>query len=391
MTTPPDLRLVLRDFRALHAVDWRPQPGVNLLTGPNGSGKTTLLSAFKLLRGPFTFGFERALGIVKGVHLRRRGVPPENPVHFELHLGEVAWTLDLPVDPRGLVSHVGEQLTHGDEVVLRAAIYQQEWYLGAERRTRDDLRCCARVAWDHSEPAWMRPFFELLPRIRVYDAYRLDLIRQPSQEDDRRGYLHPTGANLWTVLSSWKSAPRRHEGRFTWVVGAMRRAFPDLFADLEFEGPTPHGLIFPPNLSSPDDGTPAVLEADGVLTGLLHLTAVAGAAPGSLLAFDEMENQLHPFAIRSILASMREMAAERGLTIILTTHSPVLINAFEDHEDQLYVLEPGQPTQPVALADLHDPAWFTSFSLGRRYERGDFGAPTSGARCRASPPHSSLP
>ena len=381
MTNPPDFRLVVRDFRALRSVDWQPQPGVNLLVGANGAGKTTLLSALKFLRGLFTFGHERALGLVKGVHLRRRGVPPDDPVHFEFHLGDIGWTLDLPVDPRGLVSNYGELLQHGDQVVLRAAMYQQNWYFGKERRTFDDLRCCARVVWDHSEPEWMRPLFELLPKIRVYDAYRLDLVRQPSQEDDRRNYLHPTGSNLWTVLSTWKSAPRKYEGRFAWVIDAMRRAFPDVVSDLEFEGATPHGLIFPPNANSPDDGTPAMLEADGVLTGFLHLTAVASAAPGSLIAFDEMENQLHPFAIQSILASMREMAEQRGLTIILTTHSPVLMNAFENHEDRFYVLDPGQSTQPLTLAHLHDPAWFTSFSLGRRYERGDFGAPNpAGAR-----------
>lgn len=379
MANAPDFRLVVRDYRVLGSLDWSPQAGASLLTGPNGSGKTTALSALKFLRGLFTFGHERAFGFIRGVHLRRRGAPAEAPVHFEFHLGDVHWTLDFPVDARGLVSNYGETLHHGDEQILRATMFKQEWEYQGKPRKFDDRRCCARFVWDHEEPEWLRPMADLLQHIRIYDAYRLDLIRQPSQEDDRGGYLHPTGRNLWTVLNTWKSSPRLYGDRFAWVVSAMRQAFPDVVGDLEFDGVTPHGLIFPPNGDSPDDGLPALLEADGVLTGLLHLTAVAGAAPGSIIAFDEMENQLHPFAIRSLLDSMRAMADQHGLTILLTTHSPVLMNAFEEHEDHLYVMEPGQATLPVALSALHDPAWFTSFSLGRRYERGDFGAPTHAA------------
>lgn len=376
-TNHPAFRLVARDYRVLRRLDWSPPPGVSLLTGPNGSGKTTTLSAFKFLRGLFTFGHERALGFVRGVHLRRRDARTEDPVHFELHVGDVHWTLDLPVDARGLVSNYGESLAHGEDVVVRAAMFQQEWYYRHKQRSFDDIRCCARFVWDHEEPEWMRPLVDLVKKIRIYDAYRLDLVRGPTQEGERRTYLHPTGENLWRVLNTWKSAPRRHEDQFAWVIAAMRRAFPDVVGDLELEGETPHGMIFPPNATSPDDGTPASLEADGVLTGLLHLTAVAGAPAGSLLAFDEMENQLHPFAIRSLLASMREMAERRSLKILLTTHSPVLMNAFEGQEDQLFVMEPEREVSPAALSSMHDPAWFTSFSLGRRYERGDFGAPGS--------------
>jgi len=258
-------------------------------------------------------------------------------------------------------------------------MFKQEWEYRGTPRKFDDRRCCTRFVWDHEEPEWLRPMVDLLEDIRIYEVYRLDVIRQPAQEDDTGVYLHPTGRNLWTVLNTWKSSPRLYMDRFAWVVSAMRRAFPDVFGDLEFDGLTPHGLIFPPHGGSAADGLPAHLEADGVLTGLLHLTAIAGAVPGSIIAIDEMENQLHPFAIRSLVDSMREIADLNSLTILLTTHSPVLMNAFEDHEDQLYVLEPGQATLPVALSDLHDPAWFTSFSLGRRYERGDFGAPPHGA------------
>lgn len=37
--------LSLTDFRSYHSLEWKPDPGVNLLIGPNGAGKTNVLEA----------------------------------------------------------------------------------------------------------------------------------------------------------------------------------------------------------------------------------------------------------------------------------------------------------------------------------------------------------
>lgn len=369
------ITFIARDFRVLEGFEWSPEPGVDLLVGPNGSGKTTVLAALKFLRALFTRGHEEALAHIRGVHLRRRGVPDRDPVHFELHIGDLHWSLDLPVDARGLRSTYGETLRRGDEVILRAEMFKDEWYYGDTRRAHSDRRCCARVVWDQSEPEWMGPFVDALTGIRIHGVYDLQVLRIPASHDPRRATLLTSGTNLWSVLNAWKSSPRRYDDQFEWVMQAMRDAFPDIIGDLEFEGDTPHGIIFPPGVGDPEAGLPAMLAADGVLTGFLHLTAVAGASPGAILAFDEMENQLHPFAIRSILDSMRRRAEERELTILLTTHSPTLMDAFEGHEHRFYVMEPGRSPLPVAVSELHDPVWLTSFSLGQRYDRGDLAAP----------------
>jgi energy-coupling factor transporter ATP-binding protein EcfA2 len=375
----PQLKLIARNFRTLESLEWSPRPGVNLLVGPNGSGKTTVLSALKFLSVLFRRDRAGALNAIRGVHLGRRGAPEAEPFHLELHHGEVHWTLDFPVNARGLTGTYGELLQHGDEVILRAKMFAEEWYLGTTRRKfPSDERCCARIFWDLTDPPaeWMRPLVDLLHNLRVYGVYNLEILRQPAQDDERAQTLHPTGRNLWQLLNLWKGSPRRHGDQFAWVLQAARDAFPDLIGDVEFEGSPPHGIIFPPGASDPESGLPAFLAADGLLTGLLHLTAVAGAPPGSIVAFDEMENQLHPFAIRSLLRSMRARAEERGLIILLTTHSPTVMDAFEGHEDRFYVMEPGRSPLPIALSELHDPVWLTSFSLGLRYDRGDVAAPS---------------
>ena len=94
-----------------------------------------------------------------------------------------------------------------------------------------------------------------------------------------------------------------------------------------------------------------------------------------MIAFDEFENQLHPFAIRSLLRALRERAEERDLTIIMTTHSPVVMNEFRECPENLYVLTGGQEAQPVALDDLFDEDALLQVRLGELYDQLDFAAP----------------
>jgi predicted ATPase len=156
-------------------------------------------------------------------------------------------------------------------------------------------------------------------------------------------------------------------------MSEARKAFPGIIDKIEFD--RGDAYLFGPNATDPADGLPPQRAADGVLTGLLHLTAIASTPKGGLVAFDEMENQLHPHAIRSILAAMRERAEERDLTVILTTHSPVVMNAFRHHLDHFYVLELANQGQPKSLDELHDEEWLAQSFLGELYENLEFGAP----------------
>jgi hypothetical protein len=78
---------------------------------------------------------------------------------------------------------------------------------------------------------------------------------------------------------------------------------------------------------------------------------------------------------------MRQQAEERCLTIILTTHSPVVMNEFKGYEDQFYVLrQRSAELVPCALDELHDPNWLAHFVLGDLYERSEIAAPASALR-----------
>lgn len=366
------IQISCRNFRKLKNFVWKPE-GVSLIVGPNGSGKTTVLDMLRFLRGTFGRGHEEGFKAAGGGdHFRSRGCTDNELVEFDIQVGDIRWHLRLPMSDAGLAGRYGEELYHGGELILRAGVYAETWYLGKEALPFDDVRCCARVLWDRGTAPWLRPLNDALYDLRSYDFW-LHTVREGTTREDAGGFLHGVGKNLWAVLANWKQAPLRYRGQFDWVMQQARLAFPDLIHNIEFD--RKEAFIFPPGATDPADGLPPRRQADGLLTGLLQLTAVAGAKPGSILAFDEMENQLHPHAIRSILTSMRSIAAERELTIVLTTHSPLVMNEFREEPQRIAVLGAQKEQSPVPLDQLRDPAWLAMFPLGELYDRLKFGAP----------------
>jgi predicted ATPase len=381
--TVAEWTLRVQDFRGLQTVEWSPS-GVCLLAGPNGSGKSSVLEALTFLRTASRRGLVEALRLAGAIeYVRRLGAEPKASVVLSLSAKGVGWEVRLPIFHGG-PGWPGEKLIAHGKVLAERSSLSNEVTLEGEPSLKDERSVLAMYA---SQPGrsddWVGgPLLQRLQTMGVYRGYRLDLIRSPQTtsnfSDDQ---LDPQGANLWVVLRAWKAASRKYRGQVEWVLAQLKRAFPDLVEDIDFEelGGLVFGHFYPANAPSANARLPLSVAADGFLVGLLHLTAVAGAKEGSILAFDEVENQLHPHAIRSILAAMRERAEERDLTIILTTHSPVVMNAFKGHEGQFFVLEPGRERLPVPLDEARDPEWLAHFSLGDLYEREEFAAPTAAA------------
>ncbi|HSN97321.1 MAG TPA: AAA family ATPase [Candidatus Nanopelagicales bacterium] len=375
------MHLITRNFLALAQADWEPPHGVCLVAGPNGSGKTSLLEAFAFFRNSFKNSVHDAVRFLGGGRgLKHRGAPAGEPVYFSMEVEGTRWELEISLTGAGISEFPAERVTVGDSAFVRRLAGSNEWTVGGERRTDsidDPPRTCLRAAWEASRPASIETLVRIADNIRVYDAWWLKQLKERGSPDSGHSYLHPTGRNLFDVLKIWRSAPRRYRYQYEWVREKARLAFYDIFDDLEFsdEAGFVTARFFPPSAGEGDEGLPIHRAADGLLVGLLHLAAVAGARPGSLVAIDEMENQLHPHAIRVILTAMRELAEERDLTVILTTHSPVLMNEFRDQPEQFYVTEPGRTPTPVRLDELHDPRWLSQFSLGDLYDQLRFGAP----------------
>ena len=199
------------------------------------------------------------------------------------------------------------------------------------------------------------------------------MLRRRGSDESVERRLNRSGSNVFSVLRSWRDVREDETQRYAFVRDGLRQMFPDFFDDFEFY---PAGQFVAGGLRLlPFDKTiRATLAPDGWFVTLLHLTALASTDTGDVIAIDEPENALHPRAIKTLLPLMREWSKRRGVTVLLATHSPVIIDAFRECPEKLYVMEPGRDLLPVALSELHEPDWLAHFALGDLYTHEEFGA-----------------
>lgn len=379
------VRLVARDYRGLRKVDWEIERGVSLLVGPNGSGKSSVLSALAFLGEAYKGGVGRAVRWSRAASaLRRLGADRDAAVMLGLEIGPIRWELQIAVDGPSIHPNPGERLTLGGRVLLERALYSEALEVESSNRGPSSYEAgeeaglwFARKLGHFEDIAEIEQLIAVLSTQRSYFGFWPNHLREAERDQDQDVYLYPSGRNLYRVLRNWMSAPRKYEGQFDWVVEQIRRAFPDQVEGIEFDavGRLVDARFFAMGVEGFENSLPLSAAADGVLVGLALLTAIAGAPPRSIVVIDELENHLHPHAIRSILAAMRSRAEERDLRIVVTTHSPVAMNAFREEPELVYVLEPGLDVVPKPLTEIRNPDWLAHFALGDLYEREKFAAP----------------
>jgi predicted ATPase len=71
--------------------------------------------------------------------------------------------------------------------------------------------------------------------------------------------------------------------------------------------------------------------------------------PPSILLIEEPENGLHPARIREVMAVLREVS--KTTQIVLTTHSPLVLNELAGDEVSVVTRPPGQGTQVKLLSE----------------------------------------
>lgn len=79
-----------------------------------------------------------------------------------------------------------------------------------------------------------------------------------------------------------------------------------------------------------DRGVDASLLSDGTLRVLSIAAAMLSAPKGSLVVIEEIDNGVHPSRAKQLLANIRNLAEERELRVLLSTHNPALLDALPD-------------------------------------------------------------
>jgi predicted ATPase len=374
------------NFGCLERVQWQPD-GVCALVGPNGAGKSTLLQAVGFLGAFQREGLDAAaLSVGSGTlgSLKRSGSLPSEWLRLRAELDGCAWEVRLAV-ANGMV-----EMPTAENVFVDGAPVLNQPHGASHVNYRD--RAFARSPTNRhrsalalaleSNPGDADPrLATLASRIaacRCYSYEHLAPLRRSGSNADAASELDPSGKNAFSVLRNWRAGSREHVERDRFVRDTLRDAFPETFADYDFvsAGPVVFARFYGPGSSDP---TFPAATAHGVLVGMLHLAAIASAPDGSIVAIDEFENGLHPHAIRALLGAIRERAGARGLTVVLATHSPTLLNCFDAEPERVFVIERSPESQPRALTEVKKREWLAHFALGDLYSGERIGGPKAAA------------
>lgn len=371
---PPQFGLHVRQLRALRHVDWKPA-AVSLLIGANGAGKTTTLLVLRLLRLAYERGLAEAVRqALGGSHnLSSWGRPQDALTEVGVSLGNVRWRIALNASEGSVDAVAEEELMDGEEVVLSrdalGVLRHKTQVVPSEHGSTALRQMVDRGAVDPS----IRSIATFLQKISVFQEPDLVALRRGSPAEDDQT-LEIRGSNAVTVLRRWHQS-RPDKDRFDFVVGGLREAFPEHFESIDFHqaGNTLAARIYRPGSEQPSWLTDA---ANGLIQMAVLLCDVAHTNDGGVVAIDEPENGLHPFALRVFLRKTRQWAAKHHVTVLLATHSTVLLDEFNSTPGDVFVMtiSEGQGEQPCALDKLRDREWLTGFNLGTLYSQGEIGS-----------------
>ncbi|WP_426748405.1 AAA family ATPase [Myxococcus faecalis] len=366
--------LEVHNYRALRQTEWSPH-GVCALVGPNGAGKSTLLKVLQLLRHTFELGPIPAINEHGGMEgLRNFDAEPGSAILFSIHTqGSAYWCFNLSSyftqDSNAYSEEISDHTSNVGFRDIGASHLEIE-----NERVPVDGRSLLRVAADAFKltPA-LQELRTFILSYRCYADYHLAHLRENGSTISSDKALDLHGRNVFSVLRNWRDT-RNDRLRYDFVLNGLRTLFPDVFADLDYEtaGTTVTARVVTPK---PDTSYPITFAPNGLLTALLHLCAVASVPEHGIVALDEVENSLHPYAIKHLVEIFRRWSAKMDCTILLATHSPVVLDQFKECPEKVFVMERNQETNPMPLPKVRDSEYLSHFSLGDLYAHLDFGAP----------------
>ncbi|MEV4565823.1 AAA family ATPase [Nonomuraea sp. NPDC049419] len=182
-------------------------------------------------------------------------------------------------------------------------------------------------------------------------------LRMPSSRHQRGEQLDPSGANLAKVLRRIEQTTADEYGSSLNEIATDMARIVRGFAGIEVEenAAKEQWEIY---LRTRDEGrVSARVASDGTLRVLALLAALYDPAHRGLICFEEPENGIYPQRLRELVRHLRKLVTdptgdateeEPLAQLIMSSHSPLMLVAFDDREallvmDWITVPEPGEP------------------------------------------------
>ncbi|MGK2915781.1 MAG: AAA family ATPase [Porticoccaceae bacterium] len=378
--------LRVENYRALRKVELNNLTPMTVLLGPNGSGKSTVFDVFNFLSECFQFGLRHAWDKrQRGKELKTRGC--SGPVVFELRYREqpktpiITYHLAIDEGPKG-PEVVEEWLqwkrgSRGRPFRFLEFVRGEGSAISGEMPDEDDKRVPQKLRSpdliavstlgqfsDHPRIAALREFIT-----DWYVSYlSIDQTRnQPEAGPQER--LSKGGENLANVIQYLKE---QHSERLEQIFAVLRERIPRL-ERVEADA-MPDGRLLLQIKDAPfEQPVLSKFASDGTMKMLAYLTVLYDPEPARFIGIEEPENFLHPRLLPELADECR--AASERSQLLITSHSPFLLNAMRAEEVRVLYRDEHGFTQAVRACDIQGIPEFMAAgaSLGHLWMEGHFG------------------
>jgi len=361
---------------------------VNLLIGPNAAGKSNVVRSFRFLADAVRSDVESATAPLGGI---------EGAVFWGAQDARAEILLEYFVpDPSAPTSRADMRY----RVVLgavegRAAVLEEELLVKWKRTERGKARVWLRAGLGKGhavkDPMTAEEeefntgdagvlalkavgFLDKFPRVRALRTFieswqflsvNLDAVRAP-RRDARADHLEPDASNLVNVLRTLRGTPT-----YDAIIEDVRVLL-DMVEGVDTS--VEKGRVILMLKERPfDDPVEALSASDGTLRLLALLTALHLMPEHGLLCVEEIEHGLHPHVFGPLLDIVRQRCpAEGARQIVVTTHSPDLLDAAQTNEVVVVDRTDGRTTLS-RLRDKDLARWRKEFRLGELWRMRQFG------------------
>jgi predicted ATPase len=327
--------------------------GLTILVGANGAGKSNFLDALAFVSDCLTDSVELAFknrGGLSAVRRRSGGHPTHIGIRIVVDLGphSVAdYSFEVAAE-RGEMFSVARERCHVEEFMAEAHSFEVE--RGQFKTPIEGIR--PSVASDRlalfaaSATPEFRPIYDFLAGMQFYSIVPSELRRL--QPPDAGEVLRRDGGNAAAVLKRIKTENpdryRRINTLLAAAVSGMQSADHKSVGQWEtVEFRQDVGQKYPWTFD-------ALNVSDGTLRLLGLLVAVYQPGRATVLGVEEPEATVHPAVAEQILEILIDAARFRQ--VVVTTHSPDLLDFRDLQDDQLRVVT--NPQNTTVIADLHD-------------------------------------
>jgi len=394
------IKLEVNGFRSLKAQTWCPGD-LNVIIGPNASGKSNLLRALETLsiaaRGGLGEHIRHEGGIealawdgradrvrirVKIAPIPRFSDEVKDALEYDLKLLRLGTSLFRVAHERLAKLHEVEPgvanppLTLLERSTHDAVVYstgpQGSVATPSVAPISEEETILSLLGGPFTTNRDIGDFQQGLASWKIYQSLRTDgeaPIRAPRVTRAEK-LVDSDGQNLISVLHTLYTTSRDFKDE---INTAMRAAFGEDFDEIVFPPAADQRIQLRIRWRSLKREQSAADLSDGILRFLFLLAILANPEPPRLIAIDEPESGLHPSMMQIVAEYARE--ASKTTQVILTTHSPELLDAFGESVPTTTVVERHEgETLLRTIAGEELSYWLEKYSLGELYRSSELEA-----------------